>query len=135
MIGEKLELKWAYEYHEDSDEIPTEEELQKYGRKYNHPEYFFTVKFDQTEFGLNQESGLLKFKDWFDVIGEDGYGEPLRDGEYVLILPDGEERRGNLDDEGRARIEDIPPGVCVIEFLQKEEDDADDQSDSQAPDA
>ncbi|UCD93803.1 MAG: hypothetical protein JSU69_08515, partial [Candidatus Zixiibacteriota bacterium] len=29
---EKMQVNWEYEYHEDTDEIPTEEELQRYGR-------------------------------------------------------------------------------------------------------
>jgi hypothetical protein len=39
--GKKIECKWEYEYHEDTDDIPTEEETEK---GYNPPEYFFRVK-------------------------------------------------------------------------------------------
>lgn len=56
---EKIEVNWEYEYHEDTDEIPSEWEVQEYGGSYNPPEYFFTVKIGETEFGREQESGLL----------------------------------------------------------------------------
>ena len=65
--NKKIELQWAYEYHEDTDEIPSDAEMQRYGRNYNPPEYFFTVKVDKQEFGKKQESGLLEFKDWIEI--------------------------------------------------------------------
>ena len=36
--NKKIEADWEYEYHEDTDDIPTEEETEK---GYNPPEYFF----------------------------------------------------------------------------------------------
>ena len=86
----KFEVKWEYEYHEDADEVPTEEELERYGRHYNPPEYFFTIKFDNLELGRNQESGLLLFKDWIDVELVDGEGNPIPNEEYILHLPRGQ---------------------------------------------
>jgi hypothetical protein len=70
----KIELQWEYEYHEDTDEIPTDEELKKYGKSYNPPEYFFTVKIGEEEYGEDQESGLLVFKDWIEIelVDEEG---------------------------------------------------------------
>jgi hypothetical protein len=110
--NKKIELQWAYEYHEDTDEIPSEADLQRYGRNYNPPEYFFTVKVDKQEFGKKQESGLLLFKDWLEVrvLGRDGL--PIANEHYILTLPDGTTREGNLDQDGRAMLEDLPPGPC-----------------------
>ena len=51
----KIELSWIYEYHEDTDEIPSQEELERYGRNYNPPEYFFTVKIGEAEFGKDRQ--------------------------------------------------------------------------------
>ena len=116
VVGGKIEVEWAYEYHEDSDEIPTEEELQKYSRKYNHPEYFFTIKFAKTEFGLDQESGLLKFKDWKEIVFLDREGQPREDEKYLVRFADGTTRDGKLDADGFVRIEDVPPGPIRVEF-------------------
>jgi len=112
----KIEVQWEYEYHEDTDEIPTEEELQEYGRHYNPPEYFFMIRFEDVEYGEGQQSGLLTFKDYVDIELTNGMGEPVADAEYVLTYADGTERRGNLDAEGRARVDDVPPGGYTVMF-------------------
>jgi len=105
----KIEAEWEYEYYEDVDEIPTEEEVES---GYNPPEYFFKVIIH----GQEAESDLLEFKDWIEISLVDGNGNPKAGEEYVLHLPDGSERSGQLDDEGCAREEDIPPGTYTIIF-------------------
>jgi hypothetical protein len=114
--NKKIESEWAYEYHEDTDEIPTDEEMKKYGRSYNHPEYFFKVDVSEKRFGEKQESGLLRFRDWIEISLMDQDGKPIPSEKYEVILPDGSKKNGKLDADGRARIEDVPPGGCKIEF-------------------
>lgn len=113
--NKKIELQWEYEYHEDTDEIPSDEELQRYGRNYNPPEYFFTVRVGNQEFGKEQESGLLEFKDYLDLKVLDGKGQPAANKQYTVILPDGSERRGTLDQDGHVRLDNLPPGPCRVE--------------------
>jgi len=112
----KIEIFWEYEYHEDVDEVPTDEELKKYGKSYNPPEYFFVIEIDGQKFGREQESGLLTFKDYIEIDLKNQYGEPAADEKYKITLPDGTEKEGNLDDNGYARIDDVPPGKYEIEF-------------------
>jgi len=112
VMRNKIEVKWEYEYHEDTDEIPTDEELKKYGKSYNPPEYFFVVEIDGHKFGGKQESGLLTFKDWIEIKLLSYSGKE----KYVLHLPDGSKREGQFDSEGLLREEDIPPGKCKIEI-------------------
>ena len=114
--NQKIEVNWEYEYHEDADEIPTAQELQKYGRNYNPPEYFFTVKIGELEYGRNQESGLLEFKDWVEIVLKSTGGKPIGDEDYILYLPDGSQRKGKLDASGYAKEENIPPGRIRIEM-------------------
>jgi len=122
----KMELKWKYEYHEDTDEIATQEEKEKYGGSYNPPEYFYTVKFDEFELGKEQESGLLNFKDYIEITLKDGGGNPVPDADFTLYLPDGSEKKGKLDSEGYAKVEDVPPGSVRVEFPDLEQvDDSD----------
>ncbi len=116
VMDKRIELQWEFEYHEDTDEIPTQEELDKYGGKYNPPEYFFTIKVEDTEFGVEQESGLLEFKDWIEIELLDEDGNPVANEDYILHLPDGRQKQGKLDTNGRAREKDIPPGSIPIEF-------------------
>ncbi len=113
---QKISFDWKYEYFEDTDEIPTDEELKKYGKSYNPPEYFFTVKAEGNEFGKKQESGLLLFKDWIEVELLDSGGRPVPNTDYILRLPDGTEKRGQLDGDGKARVEDVPPGAFKVVF-------------------
>ncbi len=112
----RLEAKWEYEYHEDTDEIPTQEEMEKYGKSYNPPEYYFTVKVGDDEFGRERESGLLVFKDWVEFQLTDADGSPIGNERYVLHLADGTKKEGKLDNEGKVRIDNVPPGGVEIEY-------------------
>ena len=47
---------------------------------------------------------------------QDKEGNPVPGEAYEVKLPDGSTRRGRLDDEGKARIDDIPGGKCEITF-------------------
>lgn len=112
----KIEVKWEYEYHEDTDEIPSQSELDEYGSQYNPPEYFFTVKAGSAEYGPQQESGLLTFKDYVEIALVDESGVGLADERFIIHLADGSQQEGQLDQSGRARLDDISPGPYRIEF-------------------
>ena len=114
--NKKIETEWEYEYHEDTDEIPTQEEKEKYGKNYNPPEYFFVIDFHGQRFGEEQESGLLEFKDWIELVLFDGAGIEIPDIGYKLTLPDGNQRSGKLDKNGYAKQDDIPPGKATVEW-------------------
>ncbi len=117
---EKLEVSWEYQYHEDVDELPTQEELERYGGSYNSPEYFFTIKIYDEVFGKKQESKLLVFKDWIEMRFADDDGTPIADHEWVATLTDGQEKRGRTDSNGIARVDGIPPGRYYIELVESD---------------
>ncbi len=112
----KLACEWIYEYHEDTDEIPTDEELKAHGKRYNPPEYFWVAEYGRKRFGEKQESGLLLFKDWIEISLADVNGKPVADAAYTLRLPDGSQRSGRLDKNGLAKVKDVPPGGYHVEF-------------------
>lgn len=112
----KVDLEWEYEYHEDTDEIPSQAEMERYGGSYNPPEYFFTIKIGEFEHGLGQESGILTFKDYLNLKLVDDEGQGIPDVEYEITMPDGTTRTGNLDERGEARLEEIPPGTVQIVY-------------------
>ncbi len=118
IVNDKIEIMWEYEYFDDTAKILSEDKIQEYNKNahYAHPEYFFTIKIGETEYGKKQESGILKFKDWFDFKLLDEGGEPLANEEYILHLSDGSERKGSLDAEGYGREEGLPPGKVTAEF-------------------
>jgi len=123
---EKLELLWEYEYHEDTDELPTDEELQEYGNAYNPPEYFFTIKIGDAEFGREQESGLLTFKDFFEVQFKNPDGTPMAEQDCKVIMPDGTEQDVQTDTDGFLRLKDVPPGKFKVELVSDENQEEDD---------
>jgi hypothetical protein len=54
---------------------------------------------------------------WIAIELVDQDGEPVPDQPYKIELPNGSSRAGNLDSQGKARIEGIdPPGTCKISF-------------------
>jgi hypothetical protein len=107
--NKKIELNWEYEYHEDTDDIPTKEETEK---GYNPPEYFFRVNIE----GVSADSKLLKFKDFieFKLIDQEGRG--VKNAKYNLKLPNGKTKEGKLDANGYVKIEDVPPGKYELTF-------------------
>jgi len=105
----RVEAEWEYEYHEDTDDIPTDEEAEK---GYTPPEYFFRVEVE----GVTVKSGLLAFKDWMAIRLSDSFGHPTPGAKYTLHLPDGTQRKGKLDRNGVAEEKDLPPGKIRIEF-------------------
>jgi len=105
----KVESEWEFEYHEDTDEIPTKEESEK---GYNPPEYFFRVKVGE----VHKDSELLEFKDWIEISLVDKDENPMPDEKYILYLADGSQKKGTLDNQGKAKIEDILPGPVKIEY-------------------
>lgn len=117
-----IEVEWAFEYHEDIDEIPTEEELQEYGNNYNPPEYFWVIGIGKERIGDEDAPGLLTFKDWMGINLVDDRGRPLSDMEYTVTLADGTEQTGRLDENGLFSGEDLPPGPSAVRFHIPEEE-------------
>lgn len=114
--NKKIEAEWEYEYHEDTDEIPTQKEMEEYGKNYNPPEYFFVVRVYSRRFGENQESELLEFKDWVKIELKNEEDVPYENEQYILHLSDGKKREGALDKNGKAVENDLPPGEVQIEY-------------------
>jgi hypothetical protein len=112
----KVEVEWEFDYHDSTLNIPTENELQKYdkAKHYDQPKYYFTLKIGDEEFGKEQESGFLKFSDTLNFRLLKDSGEPYANEDYILLLADGKDRRGTLDENGQASELDLPPGEVTI---------------------
>jgi hypothetical protein len=108
----KIQTEWKCAYVGDTEQIPTEEEMQRHGRSYSHPEYFFTLDAG----GSSARSDLLRLKDWTEIRLRDHEGIPMADEEYVLGYADGSEARGKTDSEGYARVDRFPPGKVIVRF-------------------
>jgi hypothetical protein len=112
LMDSKISVQWQFEYPGDTDDIPTESEMRKYGRSYCPPLYFFTVRSEETEFGRDRSSGMLMFVDWIAVELVDSFGNER----YALRLPDGTKRKGRFDENGNMREDGVPPGRYTIEI-------------------
>src|SRR5262245_49832825 len=53
---------------------------------------------------------------WVEIELVDTAGKPVPGVRYRLELPDGQFQEGTLDQNGRARADDIDPGTCWITF-------------------
>ena len=107
--NKKIEADWEFHYVEDTDDIPTEEETEN---GYQWPEYFFRVVLGER----SEDSGLLKFKDWIEIVLKNSKGNLIPNEKYILCFPDGQERRGQLDTNGILYEENLPPGPFKVHF-------------------
>jgi len=62
-------------------------------------------------------------KTWIELeLTEDDDVTPVADAAFRVTLPDGSLRTGSLDANGRARLEGIPPGKCLVQFPFQDEE-------------
>jgi len=106
----KINLIWKFNYQDEVNTIPTEEEKQKYNKHYLRPQFFFIVVIDGVKIGLGKESGLMQFKDTVEFVLRDEHGTPLPNTEVIITLADGTEQKITTDENGIVKLTDIPPG-------------------------
>jgi len=105
----KVNAGWEFQYMGKTESIPASYESEN---GYKQPQYYFRVNVAE----VYNDSGLLKFKDWIEIKLVDSDGYPIKNIEYELHLPDGEIKKGKLDDDGYAKVDDIPPGKYEVRF-------------------
>ena len=116
--NKKIETQWEFQYVEDTDDIPTEEETEN---GYQWPEYFFRVNIG----GKSEDSKVMKFKDWIEIEWKYPNGQPAANKKFKLFLPDGNERSDTFDENGKFRLEDAPPGPVRVALEEDDEDSND----------
>jgi predicted TIM-barrel fold metal-dependent hydrolase len=110
----KIETQWICEYRNDTEKIPSDKELQKYGKQYSPPEFFFTVVLDSEIIGTNQESGLLRFRDNVELTITNGRVVSDNVPEYAITLPDGSQIKRKPDSNGSVILDNVDPGKIKI---------------------
>jgi peptidoglycan hydrolase-like protein with peptidoglycan-binding domain len=95
----KVETEW--EYHEDSDDIPTAEEAEE---SYKPPEYFFRLRVRE----VYADSGLLKFKRHVGEMLE--MEDVLFHFDSAVMMPDYDAEQPGRDDSAPYRIS----GLAVL---------------------
>ncbi len=59
---------------------------------------------------------IQKAKTWVGIELVDQDETPVPEARYVLELPNGTKKTGRLDENGRAQVRDIDPGMCRVLF-------------------
>jgi hypothetical protein len=109
-----LEISWEFDYHEDTAQIPTEEERQKFQKHYVPIEYFFVAIIEGVKIGLNQESGKIKFSDSVKILLIAPPDFPIANADFALLLPDGKQQKGKTDSNGIASLQSLPSGPFIL---------------------
>ena len=106
--GGKINAQWEYQYREERE---VSSEQQGLGG-YSDPEHYFIVHVTDDK----TRSGQLKHQDYIEIELKDQDDNPISDEKYILHLPNGEVRKGNLNSNGYKKEEKLPPGKYDIEF-------------------
>jgi uncharacterized Zn-binding protein involved in type VI secretion len=77
------------------------------------PFFFFRVSINE----LSEQSGPLCFKDKAEITLKDPDGKALANKPYKATLITGEIREGKSDGQGKAKIENVPPGRIKIAII------------------
>ncbi len=105
--GGKVEEEWELEINE---ELIDDQDSKEQKGGYSSPSFFFKVTSD----GVNSRSGILTYKDYIELEYKDEDGNPIGGVDYKLILPNGVIKKGTLDNNGYAKVENIPPGNVEV---------------------
>ncbi len=58
---------------------------------------------------------------WIEIVLVDVENRPVAGEPYRVVLPDGTEAEGTLDDRGFARVDGFDPGECRITFTRRDQ--------------
>lgn len=112
---DRVAAVWPFAYHGDVADLP--DPIGREGDVYVPIRYFFDIDVD----GRVGRSGMLEFRDWMTIELVDGDGQPRAYEPFIARFTDGSERRFRLDGQGRARLDNIPPGRVYLEKPGSEE--------------
>lgn len=107
---EKVEVDWEFNFQGEVEDIPSHDEVEE---GYQAPQFFFRVNVG----GKTADSDLLTFIDFIEILVVDHEDVPLGELDFVVMFADCTEHQGTLDENGFARIEDVPPGTFTVEIL------------------
>jgi hypothetical protein len=105
----KVQAIWTFNFEGSTSDLPIEGEARL---SYKNPSYFFRVIVKDKQ----ADSEPIEFKDTIIIRLRNEDGDPIANAGYVVLLADGSERKGKLDDKGFAQIGDVPPGRYWVKF-------------------
>jgi hypothetical protein len=84
--------------------------MQRSKQKYSSPTFYFSAIVDQ----CTANSNILKYKDWVEIILKDKDGNVLKNQKIKVQLSNGEIREVNTDNQGKTKLENVPPGQVKV---------------------
>jgi hypothetical protein len=117
----KIEMMWEFDYQNDTAQIPSDNEMQKYNKNYANPQFYFVVVVDGVTVGEKRESGMLNFKDSIELKYTEFDGTPVPNAKYKVTLADGSVLEGKLSAEGSASLECFVAGKYTVEYTEDEQ--------------
>jgi hypothetical protein len=110
----KASVKCAVKIPGGPQDIAVQMELEKYGLEYHQPAFYFEVGC----LGTTAKSADLKSIAWIEFT----FGPPVEPGgkrSAILIMPDGEEKKESIPEDGILKIASYAPGkIHVKEVLE-----------------
>jgi hypothetical protein len=110
LSGDKAEAEWQFTYDDDHETRP----LSREERPLLSPSYYFSA----TAGDCTAQSPVLQYQDYIEITARDNQGNVLSDQPYRVTLANGEVREGQLDGNGYAKVENVPPGPWDVVFPQ-----------------
>ena len=107
--GDSVEVEWLMQIDDRLLEICSNKAE---GGGYSQPLFYFTVQIAEHL----RKSNMLKYKDWVEVTLKDEDGNAIPNKKFKAYLPDGRIEEGKLDSQGKAKIENVPPGKVNVKF-------------------
>ena len=105
--SESSEGNTATQSAAEADEEDTQQR-----RRFYSPSFFFKVRV----MGCEAQSPMLQYRDFVELYLKNDDEEAIGDAQYRVFLSNGEVRTGQLDGNGYAKIENVPPGRWSAEF-------------------
>jgi len=103
----KVERTWKVEYHEDTDDVDSEQEQQEKG--YTMPEYVYKLDTTSGPEVVSGESPVLEVYGWLKVkLIDSRTGKILSNYKYIIHLPDGTTKEGTTDNDGYIDNKELP---------------------------
>ena len=112
--GDKIEAEWEMTV---DDSLLSIQEDKEERRGYSSPTFYFKV----TSGGVGSRSGRLKYSDVLELKLVDQDGKAIGNVGYKVFLPNGKIISGKLDGNGKAKIDDVPPGQVRVAYDHKED--------------
>ena len=104
--------QWTFEVDEKYLTIC---DLKDTKKRSSWPVFFFRASINE----LSEQSGPICFKDKAEITVKDADGKVLANKPFKATLLTGEIREGKSDAQGKAKIENVPPGRIKIDIINK----------------